>query len=407
MSETSYDQNFLTMYSQSAGNIEAHQNFIYWSGVSLLGAALGRNVYMTPIAWQKLFPNLYVYIIGPSGSGKGNALNLASTYASKARACQANIHPFKGTMTFAALYDEMEPDQPGEISKPVYILAPELSDFLGKGEFAKQMLKTLTNLYEGHSDMSFKKKTRTHGTQALIEPVINFLGASDVKWLRKSIDSDDVEGGAIGRTLCVFEESYVQNRVPEPDQSGYTAYHDVVITLLWQYSQNYRGLMLFDEEAQAYYNYWYREREHMEKELMPTWQRLPATVRKLAMIHRIAEMRHWMNPVEDTSWKIIPKWAVHRAIIDAQKLIPATRRFILGVSIADTNPIFQRIIDYVRERRVGVWETEVYKRFARYGRKQVDEYLSIMEQEGNVRRYERSRIASKSGTAMWVKYIGD
>ena len=56
---------------------ECPDNFVTWSGLSLLSAVLGRRVWVKHGDYYKFYPNLYVCLVGTAGSGKSSAMGEA------------------------------------------------------------------------------------------------------------------------------------------------------------------------------------------------------------------------------------------------------------------------------------------------------------------------------------------
>ena len=56
------------------GESESPAVYHRWTALSILGALLGRNVYL-PFGNSEIYPNMYVMLMGSAGARKGTAIN--------------------------------------------------------------------------------------------------------------------------------------------------------------------------------------------------------------------------------------------------------------------------------------------------------------------------------------------
>jgi hypothetical protein len=64
----------LSLYAEET---EAPRQFWTWAGISTIASALQRKVWL-PFGFEKLYPNLYVILVGPPASRKAAPISLRS-----------------------------------------------------------------------------------------------------------------------------------------------------------------------------------------------------------------------------------------------------------------------------------------------------------------------------------------
>jgi len=67
-------KDWLSSYLEYTSGQESPRNFHFWTGLSILGGALRRNVVLDRV-YYKLFPNLYVILVAASAACKKKCSN--------------------------------------------------------------------------------------------------------------------------------------------------------------------------------------------------------------------------------------------------------------------------------------------------------------------------------------------
>lgn len=191
---------YISPYSQSP------PEFHFWSGATVLAAALKRHVWTVPRK-RELYPNLYTVFVGRPAVGKGEAMNPAIEILRES-GC-ANI--MSDRLTIEYVLKKLSEGYPitgirnGQITfgneASAIILAPELSVFLRHGTDA---LGDLTQLWD---NMSFDYGTRHGGFWPIKDPCLCLLAASPPRWLAKSIPNDAIGGGFTRRVNFVYTKN--------------------------------------------------------------------------------------------------------------------------------------------------------------------------------------------------------
>src|SRR5947208_15822685 len=101
--------------------------YALWSGLLTLSIATGHRIWLEE-ANLKIWPNLYVVLVGPSGIGKGQAMREALPFM---QATGVQISPDSMTMAklAVALAEATLPDEELGLITPYLLWAEELPSF--------------------------------------------------------------------------------------------------------------------------------------------------------------------------------------------------------------------------------------------------------------------------------------
>ena len=92
------ERHFLNLYMHMIGRSEVPRRFHFWSAMSLLAACVADRVWVKADIATKIYPNLYVFLVGPSGSGKEQAIKVVLKLVAEQ---QYKVNPYAGKMTGA------------------------------------------------------------------------------------------------------------------------------------------------------------------------------------------------------------------------------------------------------------------------------------------------------------------
>lgn len=191
-----------------------------WVAISVIAAALERKVWLNRGTYT-LFPNLYTFIIGPSGKvrkststalGVDLLRSLDTIKMTSERLTAASlIHQLAGARrTF--LYGGKEVPQ-----SAAFAYGSELNIFLGEvfGSIS-ELLTTFYDCVPQDASKPWKHQTVGDGAISIYGPCLNFLGASTPAWLARSIPASELEGGFASRVIFVLEEN-ARSAIAFPD----------------------------------------------------------------------------------------------------------------------------------------------------------------------------------------------
>lgn len=191
--------NFLTF----TDNTEPKRSFRLWTGISTIAAMLQRKVSL-PWGHFNIFPNLYIVLVGPSGSRKGTAMNLGYPFLR-----ELGIRLAAEAITREALIKELRSSTNTDIDgqgRPLIhcsltIHSQELTVFLGYNNM--QMMADLCDWYDCKDRWTYR--TKNQGTDEIVGVWVNMLGATTPDLLRSTLPADAIGGGLTARMILVYE----------------------------------------------------------------------------------------------------------------------------------------------------------------------------------------------------------
>jgi len=286
------DPTLLDVYLHHVGQSEVPRAFHLWAGLSMVAAAVSDRVWYEKFPGQKLVPNLYVLLLGPSGLGKDQAAGAALRYVADLPV----VNVYQGRATAPHLIDRLAgkwarnpSTQAKEYKSKLYLITSELAFSVGRGSYADDFIKLMTALYSG-SPYPIHEGTRTHGVGAITNPCINWLGGTTMEWLHECVTRDAIEGGFFARVACIkatydFTVRYRRPRVPD-DLAVCTDFIRAYVKML----THLRGVFTMTEEAEAIEESWYQTRDvPTDETLLPSWRREHDLVLKLSMLLSLCE----------------------------------------------------------------------------------------------------------------------
>jgi len=209
--------NFFDLYMQQAGLWNTPKQWHFWSAVSLLAASVGNNFYVN-ITGEPLYPNLYIFLIGLSGAGKGDSINMASKFVGNLSQDPLIAKHKTRNMTKQGIMDKLrslEPKTPTALHHGcrMWLVNEELADAMPAGPMAMDFIKYMTGLYVSDNDESWDM-TRAGGALSVRDPMINWLAGSVPDWLFQTVDQSAISGGFFARTLVIWGEKIKDDMAP-------------------------------------------------------------------------------------------------------------------------------------------------------------------------------------------------
>ena len=294
--------NFLDRYIHTAGVTFTPPAFHRWACLSLVAAALADRVWIEKLKKQ-VYPNIYVLLVGPSGCGKGEAIDTALMHAKGVPALLSRI--LRGGLTKQRLLDILggrtTKREKGEAvvseqeaNKAPWIVYPELYNSLGAGgPIAESFIANLTDLYSG-SPVPMTEGTRTWGDVVIEKYILNWLAGTTESWLKKSLSPEAILSGFFGRTVTIVgsyndywcEASYPPN------------YNDLLRICQGQLEQisQMAGPVALTPEAQHVRVQWMQSREvPTDPFLRPMYQRDDDLFLKLCMVLAACDLSYTVS----------------------------------------------------------------------------------------------------------------
>src|SRR5271168_5182228 len=185
---------------------EAPKSYILFSGMAMLGAALGRSVWIS-LDIHTVFPLMNLLLIGPSGIGKSTALrDIAADHLINALPENQRPNLLTGKSTKEAIHQDLM------VEPKSIILASELANLFSKEKYNEGMIPYFTDLL----DLApARVRTKSGGNMIIQRPECCVMGGSTKQWLQDMLPSTAGEGGFLPRFLIV-KEDYKFQRIADP-----------------------------------------------------------------------------------------------------------------------------------------------------------------------------------------------
>lgn len=269
---------FLARYADYTSHSEAPLAYHVFSALVGVGAIVNRRVWFD-MGYYRVFPNLGVIVLGPSGIKKTSATNI--------------IVGMLTELELTKIYSEkLTPEQLVEAMKDMaqgLIYAPEMAVFLGRQRYMEGIVPLITRFMDC-PDL-WASETIGRGKTFLRDVAVSSLMCSTLDWFISNTSADVVSGGFIARNILVAQDSSPRlEPIPKP---GNTLVRSALVADLARV-HTYQGEMKFTEEARKRYWDWYGYQkaaaESAEHELLVTYyQRKPDHVKRVAMCMHLAD----------------------------------------------------------------------------------------------------------------------
>lgn len=247
---------------------EAPARFHFWTAVSTIGACLRRRVYIDMGSF-KYIPNFYIILVGPPGIvkkstsigiGAGMWHEVPGVYVG------ADVNTWQSFIEEVGKAEDMFADgdqtgvdlidQKSTMTCTMSICISEFGSFFDPED--KQMVNMLTELFDGKSDIPFRKRTKTQGSDTIINPFINILAATTPQWMRDNFRGQFGGWGLSSRCIFLYADKR-ERSVAWPDEVWGKIIHTWKAPFIEDLNTiaQMQGAMTFAPEAREFWTPWY------------------------------------------------------------------------------------------------------------------------------------------------------
>jgi hypothetical protein len=288
----------LHLWLEASAITEVPPSYSVVTILSAMGCLLRRQVWCDQVDW-KVYQNLSSLLIGPSGIGKDVAIRAAARLIDL-------IDPALdiGGKTMEVIVEQLFEN--GKDGRPscAFILAPELTAFLGGKDYQRSMVQELTDLLSTGDKVNVSLKSHLGLKKIIHQPTITMVAGSTEEWLHKAMPDGSLEGGLFPRFLIICEE-YNNKNVPWIKYSVDKPIRDKALLAKETFIEKVRGIVnefsigreiTPTREAIEYYENWYINRFRLFSPVVrPYANRSRDQVLRLAMLCAITRGRHYMD----------------------------------------------------------------------------------------------------------------
>lgn len=276
---------FLEELMSMTSDAESPQSYFYWSGLSAISAVLNNKVYLDKKLY-KLYPNIFVILIGKSGLRKGVPVLIAKNLVEKCKVTRV----MSGRTSIQKAISELSKGYSMEggivIKDSVGLLiSSEFAAFLVEDKAA---LTILTDLYDGHYNEEWRNSLKSSGVEKLTNVNLTMLGASNPIHFRDVIPQNAIGGGFIARTMLIYADKKNKRNSLIGDANPIELFDYSRLVPYLKKISNLKGGFTISSGADLFYNVWYNqysdEIERDDSDDTGTADRLHDHVLKVAML---------------------------------------------------------------------------------------------------------------------------
>lgn len=326
----------------SSGN-EAHPTYHIFSSLVGLASVVSRRVWLD-LGYFRVYPNLYVILVGPPGTKKTTAMVVTRKLVQS-----IDDVPFAPeALTKEALQLELATQQrsindlPEEFADmrnyaPLTIIVTELSNFLGRDSM--NMIDFLTTIYD--YDGIFQSKTKNKGNVSIENPCLSLLACTTPDWITFYLKGDIISGGFSRRCIFVYEtEEGPPVPIPEVTAAQRLAFDAAV-----NYGRSLKsvsGPFRWDEDCKEFYKDWYvnmRSSSSIIDDTVVGYHRSKhIQALKVAMLLSLSE-----------SSRLVLELSHFKGALDLLELVEGNMvRVFEGIGRNELNAIGGKVIDLIR-----------------------------------------------------------
>lgn len=198
MSERRLDD-WITAWMEYTYNTEPAESFRKWVAISMIASCLQRKC---SLQWEHtIYPNLYIVLVGPSGSRKGTAMTPG---LSMLRELGETIKMSPESVTREQLIRRLKKASMTDgllMHASLTVFSEELTVFLGYNNL--QLMADLCNWYDCLDKWDYE--TKNQGKDDIVNVFVNLIGATTPRLLQSTLPQDSIGGGLTSRMIFVYE----------------------------------------------------------------------------------------------------------------------------------------------------------------------------------------------------------
>lgn len=235
--------------------------FREWAAIATLGAAAERRLYVE-VSQRQLYPNLYVLLVGPPGSGKTVAIDLTRDLLRNARPGGKRFHLAPSSVTSAALLDSIQDasrllmTEEGPIEyRSLIAQSSEFGVLVPSHDL--EFMAQLNDIFDNPQVFSQRRRHQNAGkTNEILLPQLNILAGAQPGFLNSLLPEEAWSMGFTSRLIMIYAPSapvvelFADNRASFSHMQGLSAGLTTVGKMI--------GRLGWHRDAAEYISEWHR-----------------------------------------------------------------------------------------------------------------------------------------------------
>ena len=281
--------NFLGDYREFCSNLEVPPSFTTFASMVTLASLLKRKVWIYKGDYIRIYPNLYVVLVGPPGCGKNTAIEITEDvlHPNKIPVSAESVTREKLIMDINAQESALAflpAEDKYRMVSPYTILATELSEFLGAGGLG--MISFLTDIY---SRNIYEYRTKNKGSVFVRGPYLNLIAGTTPDWITTYLKDDIISGGFSRRCIFIYETGRVDGAARPKIKPEMRLAWDRVMARSAAISK-LQGPFVWAPDAEKFFDAWYpKRRAGKDLNLVGYYETKDIQLLKVAMLVAISD----------------------------------------------------------------------------------------------------------------------
>lgn len=344
--------------------------YAQWLAYLVVSCTLNKSVWMDYGGFMKLYPNLYLLIIGPSSVyRKSFSQRLA---ASIVREVYDEFQMLDVSSREAFISEMARQDRTP--SGCGLVLIDEMAGFMARVKTSPHFAGMIQDLSSAFTADTIERRVGVNEEEKkiykVVDPFLNVTAACSYDWLTKSIETSDLTGGFLARFLWIVPAEKTTAHWSEA-KHGDIMKRQRIVDRLNEIKSMVMGKMVWMPEAKEYWDWWYSDfrTRNAGGRWDANFERMTNQVRKVAMI----------NAAQDTRLEI-SRLDLEDAVGMAEPLVGHLNDVAIGENPEEI--LRQRILHYMKKRATAVNRSELLNNVNGIDKKRLDAALeTLMEAE--------------------------
>jgi hypothetical protein len=285
--------NWLSGFGFFTKESEASSQYLWWVAAATLAGALRRRVWAK---WghDKIYPNLYVMLVGPAGSRKTRAINFARKFANGIDIPVSAESTSREGLIWHMMQNGQLQEMNGDLlqTSPLLVAASEFASLYRTSK--ESLMEFLNDIYdtEQYDDKPWTYETRGRPEpDVIVRPYMTLLSGATPSWIAETLGPGYIDQGLSARTITVYSGGPRFYKAKPNITPEMWLMHGYLLEDL-KHISTLHGEFEVTEEAWDWFVYWYTEiypKQRVDYRLSTYLTRKPLHLWKTAQLISIAE----------------------------------------------------------------------------------------------------------------------